>query len=130
MSTTTTKTNTETITLHDYATGDEIRELTAEETIPRGDRGRRHRHRRGRRHRVRLRGPHCVRPMSLGERLKRLRLDRDLTQAELADRAGMAQPNLARLESGARDATVQVGTVEALVAALGCSFDDLLGSDS
>ncbi len=36
----------------------------------------------------------------LGQRLRELRLQAGLTQAELAARVGISQPNVARLESG------------------------------
>lgn len=40
------------------------------------------------------------RPDFIGERIRRLRKDRDLTQAELAGRIGIIQSDLCRMEKG------------------------------
>lgn len=54
--------------------------------------------------------------------LSALRLAKGLTQAELCSRAGLMQPQLSRLESGAH-ADVRHSTVERLASVLGCDLD-------
>lgn len=39
---------------------------------------------------------------ALGERLKRFRLDRNITQQELADRAGLSRPTISEMETTGR----------------------------
>ncbi len=54
--------------------------------------------------------------MNLALSLKRLRLERGLTQAALAERCGIAQPNLAAMELGRRQPTL--ATLQRLADAL------------
>lgn len=60
-----------------------------------------------------------------GEKLKRLRRGRALTQVQLADRAKMSQSTIAQIESGARP-NPHPGTLGKLADALGVSPADLL----
>ncbi len=53
----------------------------------------------------------------MGERISRLRIDQNLTQAELADRAGIGLRTLQRLESGA--AASQLSSLIKVCQALG-----------
>jgi HTH-type transcriptional regulator / antitoxin HipB len=49
------------------------------------------------------------------------RIEQGMTQAELAERAGMKQPNVARLEAGKQNLTL--GLLQRLAAALGCRLE-------
>lgn len=60
-----------------------------------------------------------------GEKLKRLRRGRALTQVQLAERAKMSQSTIAQIESGARP-NPHPGTLGKLADALGVSPADLL----
>lgn len=60
-----------------------------------------------------------------GEKLKRLRRGRALTQVQLADRAKMSQSTIAQIENGARP-NPHPGTLGKLADALGVSPADLL----
>jgi transcriptional regulator with XRE-family HTH domain len=62
--------------------------------------------------------------MSFPLTLKRLRLERGLTQAALAGLSGIAQPNLAAMEQGRRQPTLP--TLGRLATALGCGPEELL----
>lgn len=62
--------------------------------------------------------------MSLPERLRALRVERDLTQADLARRVGVAQPMISRLESGTAAPSVRM--LQKLAQALGVTTTDLL----
>src|SRR5215204_5417612 len=64
--------------------------------------------------------------MRLGERVKRLRTERGLTQTELADRAGVSQAIISRLEGKVRH-NVNADVLKALAKALGCTTDYLVG---
>lgn len=57
-----------------------------------------------------------------GERLKKLRADAELSQTELAAKAGMESNSLARLERGVTQPSW--ATVLKLAAALGCEPND------
>jgi len=64
--------------------------------------------------------------MHIGERLKRLRIRRRLTQTELADRAGVPQSLISKLEGGTRgNPSAQV--LKRLATTLGCTTDYLVG---
>ncbi|HGG59815.1 MAG TPA: XRE family transcriptional regulator [Gammaproteobacteria bacterium] len=52
------------------------------------------------------------------------RIHRDMTQQQLADKAGISKPYLSQLESGQRKGTTEV--LDALAAALEVSLEDLL----
>jgi transcriptional regulator with XRE-family HTH domain len=64
--------------------------------------------------------------MRLGEKIQRLRAERGLTQQELADRAGVSQTIISRLESKARH-NVNADVLKGLAKALGCTTDYLVG---
>jgi transcriptional regulator with XRE-family HTH domain len=66
--------------------------------------------------------------MSIGERLKRLREMRGLSQNELARRAGISHPVISDLERGVRE-DMAVSTAKALARALGVSLEMLVGSE-
>lgn len=59
--------------------------------------------------------------LMLGQMVHDRRVELDLTQAELAERAGMTQPQLSRLESGG--ATPTVPLLARLAAALNADLD-------
>jgi transcriptional regulator with XRE-family HTH domain len=60
----------------------------------------------------------------VAERLQQLRKRRNLTQAQLADQAGISRGYLARLETARQDPTLT--TLEALAKALGVKVSRLL----
>jgi transcriptional regulator with XRE-family HTH domain len=60
----------------------------------------------------------------LGRNLRRARLDRNMTQEEVAERSGVHATEVSRIESGKRDP--QVSTVERLAGAVGLTASDLL----
>jgi transcriptional regulator with XRE-family HTH domain len=60
----------------------------------------------------------------MGRRLKKLREDRDMSRAELADRAGISREYVRKLEAGAQDPTV--GTLQKLAKALKVTLADLV----
>ncbi len=62
----------------------------------------------------------------LGRRIAAARVMADLTQKELADRAGIAQSALARIERGNRP-QLSIGTLYAVAQSLHISTDYLLG---
>jgi transcriptional regulator with XRE-family HTH domain len=61
--------------------------------------------------------------VAFAERLRRLRQERFLTQAELAERAGLTKLTISRLEAGR--AAPHARTVRKLAAALGVEPGDL-----
>ncbi len=64
--------------------------------------------------------------MHIGERIKRLRASRSLTQTALAARAGVPQSMISRLEDHTRDNT-STDVLKRLAQALGCTTDYLVG---
>jgi transcriptional regulator with XRE-family HTH domain len=64
--------------------------------------------------------------MRLGEKIKRLRTQRGLTQTELASRAGVSQAIISRLEGKGRH-NVNADVLKGLAKALGCTTDFLVG---
>lgn len=56
--------------------------------------------------------------------IRRIRLDRRMTQKELADACGLSQPYIVDLERGARGAKPE--TLERIAAALGVTVPELL----
>ena len=61
-----------------------------------------------------------------GERLRRLRLERGLTQRELADKAGMSQSTIVLLERRGRSERFHPSTVRKLSGALGVNAAEFL----
>jgi len=64
--------------------------------------------------------------MAMGKRVARLRAKRKLTQQELADRAGVSQAIISRLETDDRD-NVTSDVLKGLAKVLGCTTDYLVG---
>jgi transcriptional regulator with XRE-family HTH domain len=64
--------------------------------------------------------------MTIGQRVYRLRRRRNLTQQELAERAGVSQAIISRLETYDRD-NVTSDVLKGLATALGCTTDYLVG---
>lgn len=62
---------------------------------------------------------------NLATNLQALRKKKQMSQTELANRAGMSQSRISHYENG--KALPDLRTVAALATVLGCSFDDLLG---
>lgn len=65
--------------------------------------------------------------MSLGERLRQIRREARLTQAELAERARVSQQTVSKLESGRARSTKEL---VAIARALGVTADYLYGVDT
>jgi transcriptional regulator with XRE-family HTH domain len=64
--------------------------------------------------------------MHIGERIKRQRVKRGYTQTELAERSGVKQSLISRLEGGSRD-NPSADVLRGLARALGCTTDYLVG---
>jgi transcriptional regulator with XRE-family HTH domain len=64
--------------------------------------------------------------MTIGKRVARLRARRKLTQQELAERAGVSQAIISRLETDSRD-NVTSDVLKGLAQVLGCTTDYLVG---
>ena len=62
--------------------------------------------------------------MTLGEIIRARRKAMDMTQTELADRAGMSQVAISLIERGRKNPSL--GTLDVLAAHLKCSAADLL----
>jgi putative transcriptional regulator len=71
--------------------------------------------------------PEYEQPPTLPSPLRVYRVARNLTQAELAERAGVARITVGALERG--ENVPQLGTARALAAALGCDPDELFPPD-
>lgn len=63
----------------------------------------------------------------LGRRLKALREDKGVKQADLAAALSMSAPQLSKIEAGSHD--MRVSTVRALLRALNATFADIAGTD-
>lgn len=63
--------------------------------------------------------------MSLGEKIREMRENAGLTQISLAQKVGISQPALARMEKGIISPSVQVGAE--IARALGCDLNELVG---
>lgn len=66
--------------------------------------------------------------MSIGENLRRLREQQNLTQTELAERVRVSAPMISQLERGTRTLSLPLGQEIANI--LNCRLDDLLDYDS
>lgn len=62
--------------------------------------------------------------MSIGENIKRLRENRNLTQIQLGEMINVTQSMIAQLERGTRTLTIPFGMD--IVKVLGCKFDELI----
>lgn len=59
--------------------------------------------------------------------LKKIRLEKGLTQKQLAEIAGLKQPNIAKIETGINDiSNVSGGLLLKLANALECTIEELL----
>ena len=57
----------------------------------------------------------------IGERIRQLRTERGISQVELAEKAGLSQPHIVRIEQGRY--SVGLDTLQAIAKALGCTVD-------
>ena len=57
----------------------------------------------------------------IGERIRQLRTERGMSQTELAEKAGLVQPHIVRIEQGRY--SVGLDTLQAIAKALGCTVD-------
>ena len=64
--------------------------------------------------------------MSVGENILRIRKDKGITQAYLAEQVGISQAMLCQIERGTKNPSLQVGIEIAKM--LECKVEDLLGS--
>lgn len=62
--------------------------------------------------------------MSVGENIRRIRQERNLSQAEVASQAGISQAMLCQIERGTKNPSLQVGKYIADV--LECGLERLL----
>ena len=62
--------------------------------------------------------------MSVGENIRRIREDKGLTQAYVAEQAGISQAMLCQIERGTKNPSLQVGKEIADI--LGCELSSLL----
>lgn len=58
-------------------------------------------------------------------RLKEIRMEKQLTQEEVAARSGVTRATISKIESG-EEVEVKVNTLEALAKALNCTVSDFL----
>jgi XRE family transcriptional regulator of biofilm formation len=64
--------------------------------------------------------------MSIGQRIQRLRVQRNMSQTDLAERSGVKQSLISRIERGSRpNPTADV--LRRLARTLGCTTDYLVG---
>lgn len=61
--------------------------------------------------------------MSLGQKIKKLRLDKGLSQLEVANEVGVARSAIAQYERGTKIPNLLTG--KAIAEVLGCSLDEL-----
>lgn len=65
--------------------------------------------------------------MNVGQNIRRIRGERNLKQAYVAERVGISQAMLCQIERGTKNPSIQVGKEIADV--LGCGLDELLAED-
>lgn len=63
--------------------------------------------------------------MNIGENLKHLREQKNMTQLELAERVGVSGPMIAQVERGTKTLSLPLG--KAIADTIGCTLDDLIG---
>lgn len=73
---------------------------------------------------TRVAKPAPAAPFKLGERVRAIRLDANLTLAEVAERAELARSTLSKIENGRTSPTFEV--LQKLAAGLGVAMDELL----
>jgi transcriptional regulator with XRE-family HTH domain len=61
----------------------------------------------------------------MGEKIRKRRIELNMTQAQLAERLGISRVQVSYLETGARE-VVKIGTLMAIASALDISIDELL----
>ena len=61
--------------------------------------------------------------MSVGENIRRIREKRGVTQAWLAEAAGISQPMLCQIERGTKNPSLQIG--KEIARLLNCTVEDL-----
>lgn len=57
----------------------------------------------------------------IGERIRQLRSERGISQVKLAEKAGLSQPHIVRIEQGRY--SVGLDILQAIAKALGCTVD-------
>lgn len=57
----------------------------------------------------------------MGERIRQLRMEKKMTQEQLADLTGLKRPHITRIEAGRY--SVGFDTLQAIAQALGCAVD-------
>lgn len=62
--------------------------------------------------------------MSVGENIRRIREEKELTQAYVAEQVGISQAMLCQIERGTKNPSLQTG--KELANVLGCKIDSLL----
>ena len=62
--------------------------------------------------------------MTIGQRIKKLRRERDITQEQLAEAVGVGVTHISHLETGS--GTVSLKVFLAIINCLGCSADEVL----
>lgn len=66
--------------------------------------------------------------MSVGENIKRIRLERKMTQEQLAEIIGVTRPMITQIERGTKSATMELG--KEIADALSCDINEFYRSDS
>ena len=66
--------------------------------------------------------------MTIGENIKKLREAKGMTQVQLAEKVGVSQPYIVKIEQSARSPTIMM--IEAIAKALGCTLTELLEKNS
>lgn len=61
----------------------------------------------------------------MGEKIRKRRIELNMTQAQLAEKLGISRVQVSYLETGARE-VVKIGTLMAIASALDISIDELL----
>lgn len=62
--------------------------------------------------------------MSVGENIRRIREEKDLTQAYVAEQVGISQAMLCQIERGTKNPSLQIG--KAIADVLGCGLESLI----
>lgn len=61
--------------------------------------------------------------MNIGDNIRKIRRDKDISQEQLAKAVGVSQPMIAQIERGSRTATMPIG--KAIADVLGCDVTEL-----